>query len=551
MEGVVRVLRRTWRWVVVIVGVVYSGVYWGVVNGFIISGVPQSFWFLVNGILLVVFVASLVSGIVSVRRNALGIVESIINSAAMRGFLLKILRECNRCGRSHMDAALARIGGEKEATRCFFSRAFYRFLHWLLNRVLSFYRIDEPLLVRIVTGHVGFRRGIINLCTGIAHYGFRKPLIAGRGPLLVVWDLTRRCNLKCVHCYSNSGMEFANLPPEAGGDLSFEQRKQVIDELADSGVVGLAFSGGEPMMADRFWDLARYAKEKGFLLYIATNGTLIKDLATAQRLKDAGVVYVEVSLDHVDSHIHDVFRGVKGAWNRAVTGIKSAAAAGIYTVIATILNKMTYDETLEQMFELRRELGANNNMFFNFVPTGRGKEIIQSDLSPEEREHAMEIIYTNQGGLTTAPQYARYTLEKFCEKGFGPIAVSHLVLPASFAGKILADLVGGCGAGRIYCAIEANGDIQPCVFLPVKLGNAIQDQFQYIWKTHPILREFRTREHLKGNCAQCEYRIDCGGCRARAWGYFQDLNESDPGCIRNQKYWDRLKMDILTEEPTN
>ncbi|MFX0093874.1 MAG: radical SAM protein [Candidatus Hodarchaeota archaeon] len=481
------------------------------------------------------------------------IVEKAINSTAMRGFLLKALKKCPDCGTSHLDAALARIGGHDDATLCFTGKTYYHMLYSILKGLLRFAKIDDEIFLKEVTGDVAYRRGAINLLTGLAKYGLVKPMVAGTAPFLVVWDITRKCNLKCEHCYSNAGVQYAKLPIDQGGDLSFEQRKEVIDQLADAGVVILAFSGGEPMMADRFWDLAKYAKERGFKLAMASNGTLIKDIETAQRLKEVGVQYIEISLDHVDPKVHDTFRGVEGAWERAVRGIKNAAAAGIYTVVATTLTKKNYDESLEQLLQLRAEWGADNNLFFNFIPTGRGRDIIKSDLSPEEREHALDIIYTSMSefgcGFTTAPQYARYTLTKFREKGQGPVAISHFaIVPPTYAAEIVADLIGGCGVGRFYCSIEANGDMQPCVFMPITLGNVLKDGFRNIWENHPVLKTLRTRKYLKGHCSVCEFKKDCGGCRSRAWGYFRDLNAPDPGCIRNKKYWEELRAEITNDD---
>ncbi|MFX0062754.1 MAG: radical SAM protein [Candidatus Hermodarchaeota archaeon] len=480
------------------------------------------------------------------------LIESLVGSTAMRGFLFRSLKHCNACGTSHLNAALARIGGHDDSTLCVTGKLYYYALYGVSKALLRIASIDDEIFLKEVTGDVAYRRGAINLLTGLARYGLRHPMIADV-PFLVVWDWTRKCNLKCVHCYSNAGIDFAKLPIEEGGDLSFEQRKEVIDQLADAGVVILAFSGGEPMMADRFWELARYAKDRGFKLAMASNGTLIKDVETAQRLKEVGIQYIEISLDHVNPEIHDEFRGVQGAWDRAVRGIKNASAAGIYTVVATTLTKKNYDEGLEKLLELRKEWGAQNNLFFNFVPTGRGKDIIMSDLSPEEREHAMDIIYTSMSevgcGFTTAPQYARYTLTKLHEKGEGPVAISHFaVVPPSYVAEVVADLIGGCGVGRFYCSIEANGDMQPCVFMPITLGNVLKEGFRNIWDNHPVLKTLRTRKYLKGYCAHCEFKKDCGGCRSRAWGYFGDLNAPDPGCIRNRKYWEQLKEAVLTED---
>jgi len=107
--------------------------------------------------------------------------------------------------------------------------------------------------------------------------------------------------------------------------------------------------------------------------------------------------------------------------------------------------------------------------------------------------------------------------------------------------KKLSEFIGGCGAGRLYCGLEPNGDIQPCVFIPIKIGNIRNDRLKYVWATSPVLERIREREKFVG-CGKCKYRFVCGGCRARAYGYFGDLQAPDPGCINNSKYWDLLKQ---------
>ncbi len=209
------------------------------------------------------------------------------------------------------------------------------------------------------------RRGLSLVLRSIAEYGVTKPqkLVA---PFLVVWDFTSRCNLKCKHCYANAGKA-------APDELTTEQAKEVVDQLDKAGVVAVALSGGEPTLREDFLEIASYIHRKGMYVSVASNGTLITK-EFAKRMKDAGVGYIEISLDHTNPEIHDEFRGVKGAWKRTVEGIRHCVEAGITTGIATTVTKYNYDN-IPEMIKLAQKLRVHRFVAFNFVPTRRGRDI--------------------------------------------------------------------------------------------------------------------------------------------------------------------------------
>lgn len=379
-----------------------------------------------------------------------------------------------------------------------------------------------------------FQKGISLTARSVAHYGLTYPqkFIA---PPVVVWNFTNICNLRCKHCYQSAGKK---LPHE----LSFEKRLDVIDQLAKEDVFSIAFSGGEPLMDKDIWKAIKRAKENFMYVSVATNGTLITP-QVAKRLSDVGVDYVEISLDSINPEKHDEFRGVKGAWDKAVTGIKNAVAERTYPVgLASTITRINFDE-LEQLINFAIELKVDKFFAFNFIPVGEGKSLIDIDLTPEQREKMLNTLYNyyiKEGivTLTTCPQYARVCMMK----SKGQLApTSHGTINKGEKTRLMAEFIGGCGVGRAYCAIQPDGIVTPCVYMPIVVGDLKKQSFKEIWTTSKVLEELRSREDLKEHCGICEYRLACGGCRARAYAYFGDYKAPDPGCINNKDAFLQLK----------
>ena len=381
------------------------------------------------------------------------------------------------------------------------------------------------------------RRGLSNIIKSVAEYGISKPLKL-QAPFLVVWNYTDACNLRCKHCYQGAGKMSKD-------ELSLDERLNIVDQLADNDVVAIAFSGGEALLRDDFWEVARYASNKGLYLSLATNGTLLtKDVV--RRLRDVGVEYFEISLDSVDPAKHDAFRGVNGAWERTVAGIKNVVAQdGAYSCIANTITNENYRE-LDALVAFSRKLGVDRTLIFNFIPVGRGSDIIDMDLPPEAREHVLQQMYGYLSGqdesfeiLTTAPQFSRVCM---MNSQNGIISLAHFGA-AGFSDKVglLAEYIGGCGAGRMYCAIQPNGIVTPCVFMPIPVGDLRSESFVDIWKNSEVMQSLRERHDLKEHCGSCDYKNVCGGCRARAYAYFNDIKAPDIGCIYNLRAYNKLK----------
>jgi radical SAM protein with 4Fe4S-binding SPASM domain len=453
---------------------------------------------------------------------------SVLNNKVVRRSIKSSSKKCQICGKSHLEVALDDFVGRKPEKRpCIKGRLASKVIKTAIsNSGKAFGVTIEQLKQGLMDSYV--RRGMSNILVGISNFGISKPQTSG-APLLVVWNYTNACNLQCKHCYQN-----ADKPTP--GELSTEQRKRIVDQMAQENVVAVAFSGGEPLMSRDFFEVVEYAQNSGLYVSVATNGTLI-NRAVAEKMKKVGVGYVDISLDGANAETHDSFRGVPGCFDKTVSGIKNLAKEGIYTCLATTATKNNLNE-IPDIIKLGKELKVKRITVFNFIPTGRAQAILDFDLSPEERERLLEFLYDELlkgeiNTVSTAPQFARVCLTKSQEGNRDMLAPTHFCaynLPGKV--KYLTDFIGGCGAGRIYCALQPEGLVTPCVFMPIVVGDLKQQTLEEIWLNSPVLADLRNREKLKGRCGQCQYKYICGGCRARAYGYYQDYLAPDPGCIR-------------------
>lgn len=454
--------------------------------------------------------------------------NAVISLPTTKKMLQLSLKKCDACGRTTLEAALDDYVGktDKKCEKCggFYSQMI-RFWIEFLRRSLSIKREKvEKLLADPYA-----RRAIITLTKSFSYYGIKKPLSI-YAPFLVVWDFTHKCNLSCKHCYSNSGASAQN-------ELTTKEALNAVDQLADFGVTALAFSGGEPLTRKDFFEVASHAVQSGLYVSVATNGTLLTK-ENVKKLKQARINYVEISIDGATSRTHDEFRGVPGAFEKAIAGLKNCVEADLCACIATTATKSNIDE-VPLILDLAEEVGAERFTYFNFIPTGRGKELYDQDLAPEEREKLMLLLLDRMSKgckvtiLTTAPQLARVALQcQGIEKEI-TMSMAHMqTVKVSRKAVPLADFIGGCGAGRLYCSLSPEGDVHPCVFLPMKVGNLKTEKFGDIWLNSKLFNVLRDRANLKGACGKCDFKYVCGGCRARASAYNNDdFLASDPGCV--------------------
>jgi radical SAM protein with 4Fe4S-binding SPASM domain len=460
--------------------------------------------------------------------------NAVITLPMTKRMLQLSLRKCGVCGRTVLEAALDDYGGkiEPKCKKC--GTLYSQIIGFWVEFLRVSLNIKRAKVEKLLMDPYA-RRAVINLTKSFAYIGIRKP-ISLYAPFLVVWDFTHRCNLACKHCYSNSGVVNES-------ELTTKEALAVVDQLADAGVTALALSGGEPLTRKDFFKVARHAAERGLYVSVATNGTLLTK-ENVRKLKHAKVNYLDVSIDGASAKTHDEFRGVQGTFDKAMAGLKNCVEADLCVCIATTVSKTNMAE-LPAIIDLAEEMQAERFTYFNFIPTGRGKAYYDQDLSPLEREKVMRYLLNRMSSgckttiLTTAPQLARVALQCQGPSGTGEVTMSmaHLqTVKITKKAVPLADFIGGCGAGRLYCSISPQGDVYPCVFLPVRVGNLKTEKFQDVWLKAPLFNAFRNRSNLKGACGRCYYKFICGGCRARSAAYHNgDMLNSDPGCIMGTK----------------
>ncbi len=347
---------------------------------------------------------------------------------------------------------------------------------------------------------------------------------SGETKPVVMWNITRRCNLACEHCYMDATDSSAE-------QLRLEEGIKLIDELAKLKVPILILTGGEPLISRNFYAYAFHAKAVGLRTVVSTNGTLITP-EVARLLKEAEIRYVGVSIDSCRPELHDQFRGVKGAFDRALTGLKNARDAGLKTGLRVTLTRDNWQE-VPALLDMAVEMEVPRFCLYHLVPTGRGAAIADRDVTPEQRrsvikflaEAAMELKDEEIEILSTdSPMDGAYLLEmlkddpKKRERVWGLLKNS-----------------GGCSAGLKVSNIDHRGDVHPCHFMQdMVVGNIRDRSFRDIWIDNPspeLLALRNMRANLKGACGECEYLELCGGCRQKAKYHTGDLFGEDPTCI--------------------
>lgn len=358
-------------------------------------------------------------------------------------------------------------------------------------------------------------------------HAMRNGAAEGVGPV-VVWNSTKTCNLRCMHCYMQSDAR------KYQDELSTEEAKRFIDDLADFHVPVLLFSGGEPLIRPDFFELAAYAQEKGVRPTLSTNGTLItRDVA--QKIKDIGVGYVGISLDGLRD-VNDKFRGVDGAYEKAMQGIKNCVAVGQRVGLRFTINHHNIQE-LDRIFDFIEEEGINRVCFYHLVYSGRGEQMMDQDVTPEESRRAMDtIIRRTKDFEERGLKKEILTVDNHCD---GP----YMYLKALEAGdretaaqiKKYISMNGGNRSGIAFGEVDPQGYVHPDQFTQHHtFGNVRERKFGDIWQdtSNPIMAGLKDRKPLlKGRCAACKWLENCNGnFRTRAEARTGDFWASDPSC---------------------
>jgi radical SAM protein with 4Fe4S-binding SPASM domain len=329
----------------------------------------------------------------------------------------------------------------------------------------------------------------------------------------VYWESTAGCNLRCIHCRR---LDVLDKPDP--NELSTEQAKALIDEVATFGRPVFIFSGGEPLVRQDIFELAAYAKAKGLPIALATNGTLV-DEVLARRMKDVGIYYTSVSLDGSQASTHDFFRGA-GAYEKTLLGMRYMQEAGIKVQVNFTVTKMNVQE-VPKVYEITRQNKCIALYLFLLVPVGCGVQIADDQmLTSVEVENWLKWVAKKD-------QEGPLPLKAICAPHF--FRVEHESLGKEDA-EIPSDRKG-CLAGLHMCFITHKGDVYPCGYLPLSAGNILTQPFRQIWDESGLFRSLRDSSLLSGRCGACDFKDVCGGCRARGFYAYGNVLAEEPYCI--------------------
>ncbi len=336
---------------------------------------------------------------------------------------------------------------------------------------------------------------------------------------LVAWEITRSCNLACVHCRAAA----QDCPYE--GELSLSECKKVMDEIAQVAKPIIILTGGEPLLRADVFDLADYGRKAGFRMTMATNGTLLTP-AIVQKMKDSGIERISISIDGADAPSHDAFRKVPGAFEGALRGIALARQAKLDFQVNTTITRANIDD-FPAIHDLVVSLGALAHHIFMLVPMGRGKELTQGAISAEEYEKTLHWFYDRRGKAplqlkaTCAPHYYRIMRQRARAEG----------TQINFETFGLDAVTRGCLGGTGFVFISHLGQVQPCGYLELDCGNVREKSFRDIWLNSAVFHNLRDLKRYEGKCGKCEFTRVCGGCRARAYELSGNYMAEEPLCL--------------------
>ncbi|MCX8012341.1 MAG: radical SAM protein, partial [Desulfobacterota bacterium] len=313
---------------------------------------------------------------------------------------------------------------------------------------------------------------------------------------MIAWEITRNCNLKCIHCRAA-----ADFGPHSG-EFSSQECLRLIDEIVLFSKPVVILTGGEPLLREDIFEIAAYGTTRGIKMVMAVNGTLVTP-QNIEKMKAAGIQRISISLDGATYKTHDAFRQVEGAFAGALNGISYAKSGGLDFQINTTITKANLREIAE-IHKLAKNLGAKAHHIFVLVPTGRGKELgKEQSVSPEEYDNILQWFCAQEENTslqlkaTCAPQY--YRIRKKLR-----IKASNQSLDAK---------TRGCLGGVGFCFISHTGKVYPCGYLELESGDVRKESLKEIWYHSSVFMQLRSFNKYEGKCGKCKFVKICGGCR--------------------------------------
>jgi radical SAM protein with 4Fe4S-binding SPASM domain len=346
-------------------------------------------------------------------------------------------------------------------------------------------------------------------------------------PSVVNFAVTRECNLRCKHCYTDS----TDSPHP--NELTTTEAKQAVKEIAEAGTRLLTFDGGEPLMRDDIYELVSYATENDLTSTLTTNATLLSTEAV-EWLKKAGIGLLAISLHGADAKSHDDFCGIEGSWERAMAGIHNATKAQLPFQINTSIHHYNFDQ-FDDIVNLASDLGAIAIEPFSFVPVGRGKEYPDFTLNPEERKHVVTQIIQHQLNDKNMG-YCCYGIPQLW------VELKKKVQKKEEQNRFVRAC---CGAAMRYAFIFYEGTVYPCWVLHKGAGNIRNEGFQKIWQESEVFKILRNRAKLEGKCSRCGYKLFCGGPRCIVFERTGSLTKAEDACWFPDK---ELQKPIVIQE---
>ena len=348
-----------------------------------------------------------------------------------------------------------------------------------------------------------------------------------KAPFTIAWEITRACAFACKHCRADA--QHGRDPLE----LTTQEGFQLIDRLAEFGSPILIFTGGDPMMRPDLNELIAYSTEKGLRCSLTPTATSLPTVERLQKVKEAGIRRIALSLDAPSSQVHDEFRQVKGSWDRTMRILHNADKIGLSVQVNTTVSTFNH-LLLPEMVPFVEEVGAVQWSVFFLVPTGRAQA--KWLITAEEHERLFNWLYDLSVDApfdikaTAAPMYRRVAIQRRKAEMKDGQAVTFQGAGFQYADGLHRP-TKGVNDGNGFMFISHLGEIMPSGFLPISAGDVRNDDVVDVYRNASIFRDLRDYSKLKGKCGICDFRDVCGGQRGRAFGITGDYLESDPSCL--------------------